>query len=72
MFCFCFISVYKSLQTVLHSMITEKERLKQTVETQNLTSSSSTSINPAVVSLKQTLGEVSYCIFPQNFKKNSM
>ena len=38
-------------------MMTEKERLKQSVETQNLTASN-TSINPAVVSLKQTLAEV--------------
>ena len=55
-----FLSVYKSLQAVLHSMMTEKQRLKHSVETQGLTTGSSSSIaNPVVVSLKQTLAEVS-------------
>ena len=39
-------------------MMTEKERLKHSVETQNV-ATSSTSISPAVVALKQTLADVS-------------
>ncbi|XP_052236772.1 oxysterol-binding protein-related protein 3-like isoform X2 [Dreissena polymorpha] len=52
--------VYETLRNLFHSMSTERDRLKQTVDLNNITTvaNSTSTSNAAVASLKQTLAEV--------------